>query len=318
MNWLSGKKLLITGACSFVGRHLVHYLLSQENADTFSLILCCKDRQKAKRYFDEKKVLLVQADLREPESYSTIFKHHPDIVIHLAAIARFKDGEKDPEAAVRVNFIGSVKLMEMAEKFGVTKFLFVSSNLARHPEGVTGFTKYLTEVYIQRRVGKMEVVSIRLPNVMDSPGAVTLIFKRQIEKDEPITITDKRMSRKFITPEMAAEQLLFALEHGKNKDVIINNRPSTPIVELAKQMMKNLGKRVPVVFIGARPGEKLSEEDYPLDSIKPVGHQELFVLKENQYGQEQVNTILNKLSPRISKKVMREIELVLTNINEVS
>ena len=199
----------------------------------------------------------------------------------------------------------------MANKYNVERFLYVSSNLARNPEGVTGFSKYLTEVFIKNNDFKTKVISIRLPNVIDSPGAVTLIFKRQIELNKPITITDKRMSRKFITPEQAAEQLIYALVHGENKDIYINNRPSTPIVALAKQMIKKSGKDIPIEYIGIRPGEKLQEEDYPQKTIRPTGHNELFILTENQHTKGAVEPVLKKLSEKVSDDLIQKINETL-------
>ncbi len=307
---MNHKKIFITGACSFVGKSLVHFLT--QNFSTTQLILCCRNREKA-HVFTGDNMTVVTADLTEPETYQTLFsRFQPDYVIHLAATARFKDGESQPEKTLQTNFLASVQLLKFARETGIKKFLFVSSNLARNPAGITGYSKYLTEAFIQSTDLKpLSVVSIRLPNVIDSPGAVTLIFKKQIEEGKPITITDKRMSRKFITPEMAAEQLLFALQHGKHKDIFINNRPSTPIVELARQMIKDSGKNIPVKFIGMRPGEKLEEADYPQDTITPTAHPELFLLKEDQHKKKDVQNILDNLTGKISQESADKIKHIL-------
>jgi FlaA1/EpsC-like NDP-sugar epimerase len=306
---MTDKTVFITGACSFVGKSLLRFLL--ENNVYRKIIACCRSLEKTTG-FEKEPVEFVTADLTNPETYLSHFKkYRPDHVIHLAAMARYRQGEEAPELTMRTNFLGSVALLDLAGEYKVEKFLYVSSNLARNPKGITGFSKYLTEAYIQYKDLDTDVVSVRLPNVIDSPGAVTLIFKKQIEEGSPITITDERMSRKFITPEAAAHQLIFVLEHGKNKDIFINNRPSTPIVELAWEMIRRSGKEIPVKFIGMRPGEKLQEEDYPEETVKRTSHPELFLLTENQHTKNQVEEILKKTGEKTGKTFMEEINKVL-------
>ena len=306
---LRGKTIFITGACSFVGQSLIAYLSKEKLFN--QVIACCRNKNKFKKYGSEK-ITVVSADLTHPASYETFFKEfRPDFVIHLAAVARFHQGEENPELTLKTNFLGSVALLALAEKYDVKKFLNVSSNLARNPKGITGYSKYLTEVYSKRRNFTTKVISLRLPNVIDSPGAVTLVFKRQIEAGEPITITDKRMSRKFITPGQAAAQLLFALSEGENKEIFINNKPSTPIVELAREMIEKSKKNISIRFIGARPGEKMEEEDYPAGAIKTTGHPELFILTEEQHSAPAVEAVLKNMSPGVSEMMMQEINKVL-------
>ena len=302
----TSKKLLITGACSYVGLHLIKYL--RENGFSDNIIACCRNQEKAEALKNDN-ITVVTSNLLSPGKYEQIFENHkPDFVIHLAAVARFKQGEENPGETIKANFLGSIKLIELAEKHNVERFLYVSSNLARNPKGITGYSKYLTEAFIKRMDSKMKVVSIRLPNVIDSPGAVTLIFKRQIENGEPITITDRRMSRKFITPEAAAGQLIFALLHGEHKDIFINNRPSTPIVELAKEMIAKSNKEIAIKFIGMRPGEKLEEDDYPSETIKPTEHKELFVLTENQHCERDIEIVINNVSRKVKPELTLEIK----------
>ncbi len=311
--YFGNKTLFITGACSYVGKFLVQYLLEQNYPG--KLVLCCRDKEKAVKLFaDNQRITLVTANLENPESYKDIFAiHKPSFVIHLAAVARFKQGQESPVKTVKTNFFGSVNLIRLSENQGVEKFLYISSNLARNPKGVTGYSKYLVEAYTKLNTLKVQAISLRLPNVIDSPDAVTLVFKNQIDKNLPVTITDKRMSRKFITPGMAAEQIVFTLKNGKHGDIFINNRPSTPIVELAKEMIKKSGKDIQIKFIGARPGEKLEEEDYPGDMILATKHNELFILKKDVHSGKEVKEVLNKLSEYIPAEIMEEINKLLFN-----
>jgi FlaA1/EpsC-like NDP-sugar epimerase len=119
------------------------------------------------------------------------------------------------------------------------------------------------------------------------------------------------MSRKFITPEKAAEQLVFALTKGNYNNLFINNRPSTFIVDLAEQMISDSRKNIEIRFIGMRPGEKLQEEDYPEDSVLKTADEELFLLTENQHGNKTIKGIIESLNNKLPLSLISEINKVL-------
>jgi len=306
----NNQTILITGGCGFVGRHLVNHLL--ENNLYQKIVVCCHHKQTDLLLFRISNHLFFdKADLLQPEKYKAVLaKHKPDDIIHLAAIARFRQGEENPEDTVKANFFGTVKLLQFAQQVNVKRFLYVSSNLARNPKGVTGSTKYLVEAFIRTMETPPAVFSIRLPNVIDSPGAVTLIFKQQIEEGKAITLTDQRMTRKFITPEQSAKDLLFALNNSHHRDIYINNKPSTPITELAQQMISNSGKNIPVKFIGMRPGEKLEEEDYPASTISSTKNKTLFLLTENQHTKANIASSMQLLKGKITSELFDRVQTV--------
>jgi len=304
----NNQTILITGGCGFVGRHLVNHLL--ENNLYQKIVVCCYHEQINQILFKKSnRLFFAKADLLQPEKYKAVLaKHKPDDIIHLAAIARFRQGEENPEDTVKANFFGTVKLLQFAQQVNVKRFLYVSSNLARNPKGVTGSTKYLVEAYIKNLTTPPDVFSIRLPNVIDSPGAVTLIFKHQIEEGKAITLTDQRMTRKFITPEQSAKDLLFALNNCHHRDIYINNKPSTPIMELAQKMILDSGKNIPVKFIGMRPGEKLEEENYPAHTIANTAHQDIFILTEHQHTAESIHQAINLLNKKAKPETIDKIK----------
>jgi len=304
------NSILITGACGFVGRYLVNHLLEHNLYQ--KIIVCCHHQPVKQQLFSKDgRLVFVNADLMQPEKYNRIIAtHNPNDIIHLAAIARFKQGEENPEDTVKANFFGTLELLKPAKQFNAGRFLYVSSNFARNPKGVTGVTKYLTEAYIKSMEAPPETISIRLPNVIDSPGAVTLIFKRLIHENKAITITDKRMTRKFITPRQAAKDLLFVLQNGNHGDLFINNKPSTPIIRLAEKMIAESGKDIPVKFIGVRPGEKLQEEDYPQNTILPTAEKNIFRLTENQHTQKNILHAVELLNGKISNETIVKIKTI--------
>jgi FlaA1/EpsC-like NDP-sugar epimerase len=298
------KTILITGGCGFVGTQLVNHLLRE---NLFSKILVCCRRKK--QTHQNSRLQYVQSDLLTPEKYGILFSTHQiDEVIHLAAIARYRQGEENPEETIKANFFGTIELIKLAARYGVKRFLYVSSNLARNPKGVTGVSKYLVEAFIKNFTPPPEIFSIRLPNVIDSPGAVTLVFKKQIQEGSAVTLTDKRMTRKFITPEQSAIDLLYVLQNGHHTDIYINNKPSTPIIKLAQQMIAESGKNIPVKFIGMRPGEKLEEEDYPAETVQPANGKDLFLLTEDQHKPENILQSIELLNGKVSLKTINKIK----------
>ncbi|RLD91510.1 MAG: hypothetical protein DRJ09_00750 [Bacteroidetes bacterium] len=302
------KTILVTGACGFVGTNLVKYLSGIQEFDR--VIVCCRDRKVAATIVkSHDRLIFTEANLADPSTYQTIFKiHNPNYIIHLAAIARFKQGEKNPDATVKINFFGTIELLKLAKQFKTKKVLVVSSNLARNPKGVTGISKYLTEAYIKNIQPYPEVSCIRLPNVIDSPGAVTLLFKEQIRKGLPITITDNRMSRKFVTPQEAGNNLVFALLNGNHGDLFINNKPSTPIVNLAQKMIDESGKSIPIQLIGMRPGEKLQEEDYPKGSVAATSNHYLYRLTEEQHSVTELQKAIGLLAKKVHNNLTDKIK----------
>ena len=302
------QTIFITGGCGFVGRHLVKYLLDTNEYN--KVVICCHRKEAAANLaLSDSRLTIVEADLLHPESYiNPLEKFKPHDIVHLAAIARFKQGEEYPDNTVQANFFGTMALIRLSGQNNVSRFLYISSNLARNPKGVTGVSKYLVEAAIKKITPSPSVFSLRLPNVIDSPGAVTLIFKRQIQNGEAVTLTDKRMTRKFITPEQSSEDIMFVLNHGNHQDVFVNNKPSTPILKLAQDMINASGKKIPIEFVGIRPGEKLQEEDYPSKIILPTGSKYIFRLTNNQHTDENINHAISMLSGKVSDETIKRIK----------
>ena len=300
------KTILITGGCGFVGTYFVNHFSESNFYD--KVLVCCHGKAPSE---DSNRLLFVKADLLDSSTYQIIFeKYHPDDVIHLAAVTRFKQGEENPENCIRTNFFGTMELLRLARKFGVGRFLYVSSNMARNPKGVTGVSKYLVEAFIKTISKPPVVTSIRLPNVIDSPGAVTLVFKQQIEEGKPVTLTDKRMTRKFITPIQSAMDLDFVLNNGRHQDLFINNKPSTPIIDLAQQMIIESGRSIPIKFIGMRNGEKMEEEDYPVETISPTEDENIFRLTEDYFSYQDVMHAIGLLEGKVNPKTIDKIKVV--------
>ena len=291
---ISNKQIiLITGSTGFVCRHLVSSLLEKSN---FNIVLTY--RKKKGNYQDNSRLFFEKADLLTPDSFEQIIvKHTPKYIIHLAAMARVSDGEDDPLKVIKANLLSTFRLAGLAKKYNVESMIFTSSNLAQDAVSVVGIGKYLVEQYFQKINSQAtKFVSLRMPNVIDSNGAVTLIFKKQIENNQPITITHPDMSRMFVTGEHAADFLYYLLDNGLNKGVYVSYDKPIKITDLAETMIKESGKDVKIRFIGVKPGEKLSEKSFSIDKVIRTNINGLGRIKDYKFDKNKTISAINFLN----------------------
>lgn len=311
------NSLFITGASSFVGRHLIRHLIRSRQFD--QLIACSRDEAGLRDFLGadagDSCISYQYFDLLKPALFEDMLrKHQAGSMIHLAALARVKHGEEDPALAIQTNVAGTIKLLQAAERSGVRRFLFASSNLAREAISVTGMTKFLIETYIQQLPKTFKAFSYRLPNVIDSQDSVSLVFKRLIAEGKHITITHPDMSRKFISAEANARQMLWVLEQGTHADIFINNMPSMKITDLAREMIEESGRKLHIEYIGMRPGEKISELNYEVEDISSTPQPDLFVLKEKKIPTEKLKRVFSVLENKCANN--KDIRAWLQQLNK--
>lgn len=298
MENLSFNKVLISGGNSFVANNFVAYL----HKNTKATIIVCSRR---KIEFPIKSINIIYeiADLLNEESYERIFKiHKPNQVFHLAAITRLSPGEQNPELTIQTNYFGSKLIADLCIKYKVETFLSVSSNLARKPKSVVGLSKYFSEVYLRNIENQnTKIISLRLPNIPDSPGSVTLLFKKQIENGGPVTITHPDMERRFASINEAADLLISALKIGENSNVIVITKENTRITDLAEEMIKRSGKEIEIKYIGIKKGEKLIEEKYGENEIIKTKRENISILK-NDLGEKNTNEAFAVLKSKNNSK----------------
>lgn len=288
------ETIFITGACGFVGQYLVEKLADNTQ---FKLILNCRNPGKQEFIKDHKRTNVDLSDLNSIDKFYQ--EYHPDHIIHLGALARMAEGEKKPDEAFSINYIGTKALIDLAIINKVKTFVFVSSDLVRNHKSVVGITKYLTEAYIQKLNTQItRVVTIRLPNVSWTPGSVHLIFERLINECKTITITHPDMSRRFVSGEEAAEIILFGFREVNNKDILVVSKPPLKITELAAEMIASSGKDLAIEYIGMRPGEKLAEEGYDKREITHTSKTYLSLLKEINFKESDVLKSLEMLKSK--------------------
>ncbi len=307
--------VLITGATSYTARYLIQKLLQETNQ---RLLLAARDPEQLS-FLHHPRIQLVKLDLTNPSDIRNLFrKHQFTQIIHLAAMARLGACEHHPMEAIRVNLKGALELINLAQHYQVESLLFTSSDLARNATSVVGMCKYLIEdVFRHIEPSKTRCCTLRLANVIDSPGSVTLLFKKQIQSGGPVTITHPDMSRRFISGERAARMIWEVCRHGHHNEVFVSTEAATNITELAHNMMKQLNHRVPIDFIGPKPGERLAELGYSPEETKTTGLKGLGILKTNPINPDETQRMLHHLTNQAKKANDHDIQEFLETLKIV-
>jgi len=309
-----GKRILITDAGGFLGKALVNRLLQTEDVE---ILATCYRSRDCYAFPEHRRLAVSPADLENPGDFESLFTEwKPETVFHLGAVARLHAGQENPERAVVVNLIGSIELVELSARFGVKKFLFTSSDLAREAKSVVGITKLLMEYYLQLFSEKNpEVVVFRMPNLYDFPGSVMDIFARQIAENKDLSITDERMARRFITREEAVDYLLFLLENGKKHQVYSVKQEPIRIKDIALKMIGKSGKDLRLRIIGTRPGEKIVQASYPDEEVESLNFKNIARLRLSSPTMDEIFFAIGRCPVPDSLKTIlqKKFETLLTS-----
>ena len=251
-------------------------------------------------------------DVRDKERVADIFgREKPDIVFHAAAHKHVPMMERNPSEAVKNNVFGTKTIAEAAAEVGCEAFVMISTDKAVNPSSVMGASKRIAEMVIQE-IGshsKTKFVTVRFGNVLGSNGSVVPIFTEQIHKGGPVTVTDERMTRYFMTIPEASQLVLQAAAMGKGGEVfVLDMGEPVKIVDLANELIRLSGLRpgvdIDIVFSGTRPGEKLYEElSTKGEDILKTAHKKIFVWRNRPCDSEQLARILDNLSRALSASV---------------
>ena len=249
-----------------------------------------------RKYGEELNLEVIIASVRDVERLDHIFRDlRPDIVFHAAAHKHVPLMEHSGVEALKNNVLGTYNVAEMAEKYGVEKFLLISTDKAVNPTNVMGASKRLCEMVIQCREGsKTEFTAVRFGNVLGSNGSVIPLFKRQIESGGPVTLTDKRIIRYFMTIPEAVQLVMVtcAMAHNGELYVLDMGKP-VKILDLAENMIRLSGftpyKDIDIVEIGLRPGEKLYEELLmKTEELDKTDNDMIFIERDKKLSRQEV------------------------------
>ena len=319
---LENKRILITGAAGSIGSEIVRQvipfnpgeviLFDQSETGIFNLQAELNSRQEiftSINYFI--------GDVSSKDRLRTCFESYkPDVVFHAAAYKHVPLMEGNPTEAILCNVLGTKNLAELSEEFGVSKFVYISTDKAVNPTNVMGASKRIGEMYIQAlnnvkingKNTKTKFITTRFGNVLGSNGSVIPLFKEQIAQGGPVTVTHPDITRYFMTIPEACQLVLEAAAMGKGGEIFIFDMgESVKIIDLAEKMIQLSGFKpyddMDIVFTGLREGEKLYEELLAgAEDTIPTYHQKILIAKVSEHPFFQV-----------SKSVDRIIELANTD-----
>jgi len=267
--YLSGKTVLVTGAGGSIGSEIAR---QTSRFAPSKLILLGRGENSIYEIYNELKekttdlqIIPLIADISDERYMRQIIKtYKPDIIFHAAAHKHVFFMQNNLYEALRVNVIGTITLAKLACEHKVEKFVFISTDKAVHPTSIMGLSKRIAELYLlsipENCPTKFSIV--RFGNVIGSRGSVLWKFKKQIEKDGPITITDPRMKRYWMSIPEAVSLVMQAGAFSSRKELYVLDMGEQILVEkVAKALARLMGKPdIPVIYTGAVPGEKLEEE----------------------------------------------------------
>lgn len=278
---IENQTILITGAGGSIGSELCRQLC-QFKPKTMILLghgensIYSIEMELKNKYGEDIEFLTEIADVQDREKmFDVLFKYKPYLVYHAAAHKHVPLMERNPEAAVKNNVYGTKNVAEAADAAGVNTFVLVSTDKAVNPTSVMGSTKRVAEIIIQNlaRQSQTRFVAVRFGNVLGSRGSVVPLFKKQIAKGGPVTVTHPDMTRYFMTIPEASRLVIQAgvLARGGEIFVLDMGEP-VKIVDLAKNLIKLSGyteDEIKIEYSGMRPGEKLYEEILNKEEIHP-------------------------------------------------
>jgi UDP-N-acetylglucosamine 4,6-dehydratase len=298
-NFVKDKTVLITGAGGSIGSEITRQckifkakqLILLDHSE-FNLYKICEELKD----FDVVPVMQTVRNLNLIEN--TFQKYKPDIVIHAAAYKHVPLVEDNILEGISNNIMGTKNCIDMAIKYGVEKFVLISTDKAVRPTNVMGTTKRVCELYAQNVDSKdTEIVAVRFGNVLGSSGSVIPKFKQQIEQGGPITVTHPDITRYFMLIPEACELVLQAASIGKGGEIfILDMGEPIKIVDLAKKMIELSGRdEIQIEFCGLRPGEKLYEELLINDSDRKTDYESITVASPTPFDINELNKQIERL-----------------------
>ncbi len=330
-NAIQDRNILITGGAGSIGSEIVRqvakfkpnhiFLLDQAESDIFNL------QQELEIFFPKQSISYVLADVSDATRMHSFFDTNKiDIIYHAAAYKHVPMIEQNPSEAVRVNIGGTKILADLSILFNVKTFVMISTDKAVNPTNVMGASKRVAELYVQslqQKAGNaVKFITTRFGNVLGSNGSVIPLFKNQISKGGPVTVTHPDITRYFMTIPEASELVLEASLMGKGGEIFVFDMGKpVRIVDLARRMIKLSGHEpdidIKITFTGLRNGEKLYEELLS-DNAKtlPTHHKKILISMDPVVEYAVINEQILRLLEVIQKDELEAVKLIKTLVPE--
>lgn len=272
MGYVSNKVILVTGGGGSIGSELCRQIASH-NPKSLIIVDIYENnaydiQQELKRTYPELDLVVLIGSVRNTHRMNSIFEHYrPQIVYHAAAHKHVPLMEDSPNEAIKNNVFGTYKTAKAASRYGVERFVLISTDKAVNPTNIMGASKRMCEMVIQmiNKESKTDFVAVRFGNVLGSNGSVIPLFKNQIAEGGPVTVTHPDIIRYFMTIPEAVSLVLQAGAYAKGGEIfVLDMGEPVKILDLAKNLIRLSGyvpnEDIMIEFTGLRPGEKLYEE----------------------------------------------------------
>ena len=308
---LEGKRVLITGAAGSIGSEIMRQVAT---FNPYELILVDQAetplhdiRLELHSKWSYLEAPTIVADISNQKRMEEIFeKYRPEYVFHAAAYKHVPMMEDNVSEAIQNNVLGTKVLADLSVKYGVERFVMISTDKAVNPSNVMGCSKRICEIYVQALAKKIQkdgsaptqFITTRFGNVLGSNGSVIPLFRQQIERGGPVTVTHPDIIRYFMTIPEACQLVLEAGSMGQGGEIFIFDMGKpVKILDLAKKMIRLSGRTdIKVEFTGLRHGEKLYEELLATkENTKPTSHDKIMIANVREYDFDDINDDINDL-----------------------
>jgi FlaA1/EpsC-like NDP-sugar epimerase len=314
--FIKGKSILVTGAAGSIGSEICRQILNFEPRQLIMIDRAENNLYNLQQEFCDQTHIqndFIVADINNISKMDSLFsRFNPQIVYHAAAFKQVPLMEDFPEEAVINNIFGTKNILDLSLRYEVSHFILISTDKAVAPTSVMGATKKVTEQLagIASQEGKTKVICVRFGNVLDTDGSVVPLFRKQIEEGGPVTVTDPRITRYFMTISEATLLVLEASAIGNSGQLmVLKMGEPVRIVDLAKDMITLAGlvpnDDIDISYVGLRPGEKLEESLFiPEDRLVSTDHDKMLVAQPvipKKEVLEKALVDLKQLSSRIDR-----------------
>jgi FlaA1/EpsC-like NDP-sugar epimerase len=286
--FIAGKTILITGAAGSIGSRLVRQVAGMAAGQ-----IICVDWWENGMFFlgrdleQHDNIVYRIADIKNTRLMESLYRRYqPDIVFHAAAYKHVPLMQENPSEAVINNVAGTLNLMNLAIENGVANFVYVSTDKAVNPVNVMGATKRIGEMLMLSLASESPVTkfnAVRFGNVIQSNGSVMQIFRDQIAKRAPLTVTHEDVTRFFMTVDEATQLIIQSAMIGEASEIfVLDMGEPVKILDLAKSLVRAVDPTLSIEIVGMRPGEKMYEElSYSPDEVDSTTNEKIFVVRDS-------------------------------------
>ena len=327
-DYLENKTILVTGGGGSIGSELCRQIAKVKPkrliiVDIYENNAYEIQQELLRNHKGKLNLEVIVASIRDKKRLASIFEtYKPDVVFHAAAHKHVPLMEKSPCEAIKNNVFGTQNVAVMADKYGVKRFVLISTDKAVNPTNIMGATKRCAEMIIQtmNKKSKTEFVAVRFGNVLGSNGSVIPLFKKQIEEGGPVTVTHPEVTRYFMTIPESVSLVMQAGAMARGGEIfVLNMGESVKIVDLAKNLIKLSGFEpdidIKIEFSGLRPGEKLYEELLmDEEGLIKTNHNKIFIGKPININMEKLEKDLKLLKLAVENEEEEAVEYIMKSL----